>query len=52
MSKKFGALAAAVMMLAVPAVGAEEKKLSIFIAYTGVDGILREFTKDTGIEVE
>ena len=52
MLKKLGALAAAVAMLAVPAAGAEEKKLSIFIAYTGVDGILQEFTKDTGIQVE
>jgi iron(III) transport system substrate-binding protein len=51
MLKKIGVLLAALALSAMPA-SAEQKKVSIYIAYTGVDGILRQFTEDTGIEVE
>jgi len=51
MLKKAGILLAALALFAMPA-AAEQKKVSIYIAYTGVDGILRQFTEDTGIEVE
>lgn len=48
--KALGFSAALVALFALPSFAAE--KLSIFIAYTGVEPIMEEFTKDTGIEVE
>lgn len=52
MFKKIGVLLAALALAAMPVSAAERKKVSIYIAYTGVDGILKQFTEDTGIEVE
>ena len=52
MFKKFVLAVLAAASLVCPAIAEDQKSISIFIAYTGVDGILREFTKDTGIEVE
>jgi iron(III) transport system substrate-binding protein len=53
MMRKICAVLAAVMLLAVPAFAADSpKKVSIYIAYTGVKQILAQFTADTGIEVE
>ena len=54
MFRKVCAVLTALMFLALPAFGAEvsPKKVSIYIAYTGIKPILARFTADTGIEVE
>ena len=53
MMRKICAVLAAVMLLAVPAFAADSpKKVSIYIAYTGIKPILEQFTADTGIQVE
>lgn len=51
MMKKMGAILAALVILVAPAFAAENK-VSVYIAYTGINEILQAFTQDTGIEVE
>lgn len=54
MYRKICALLAALMLVALPAYAAAptDKKVSIYIAYTGIKPILEQFTADTGIAVE
>lgn len=51
MIRRVGVLLAALALCAAP-VSAEEKKVSVFIAYTGIKPILEQFTADTGIKAE